>query len=84
MAGSAATPNDRAAGGGMKAPDSMYEYFHVGRSWSGHRIEDACRCIKTPCGLVAEENPDCDQHGWKAARTLRQSHRADECPGGVA
>ena len=68
---------------GKPITDSMYVHFHVGRSWAGHRIEDACKCIKAPCGLVSDEDPECDQHGIKAARTLRQHHRADECPGAV-
>jgi len=58
--------------------------MHVGRSWSGHPLEDACPCIKEPCGLVGEgAKAECDQHGGViSARTMRQLHWADECPGG--
>ncbi|MFI7191438.1 hypothetical protein ACIBQ0_17025 [Nocardia nova] len=53
--------------------------WHVGRSFSGHPLEDECPCPKEPCGLVRLENahPDCEQHPNK---TLRQGHRADQCP----
>jgi hypothetical protein len=55
---------------------------HIGRSWSGHGIEDDCPCPKAPCGLVVRETAaeTCDQHPMSARRTIRQSHRADECP----
>jgi hypothetical protein len=55
---------------------------HIGRSWSGHGIEDDCPCPKAPCGLVVQETvaETCDQHPLSARRTIRQSHRADECP----
>jgi len=58
----------------------MANWDHVGRSWAGHSIEDACICDQEPCGLVSHENPECDQHGMKAARTLRQHHSAEKCP----
>lgn len=55
---------------------------HIGRSWEGHGIEDDCPCPKAPCGLVVQETVSeaCDQHPMQAARTIRQSHRADQCP----
>jgi hypothetical protein len=55
---------------------------HIGRSWDGHGIEDDCPCPKAPCGLVVQETAaeTCDEHPLSACRTIRQSHRADECP----
>ncbi|WP_052479933.1 hypothetical protein [Streptomyces sp. NBRC 110035] len=57
---------------------------HIGRSFLGMRpdIEDSCPCPKAPCGLVIadEASPECGQHHWSAAKTMRQSHPADECP----
>lgn len=55
---------------------------HIGRSWAGHDLEDDCPCPKAPCGLVVQETvaEECDQHPIQAAKTMRQSHRADQCP----
>ena len=60
----------------MRAPE------HIGRSWTGHHIEDACPCPKAPCGLVDAMtiDPDCNQHSMTAAKSIRQMHRADDCP----
>jgi hypothetical protein len=66
---------------GKPITDPSYVRFHVGRSWEGHRLEDACVCAKAPCGLIENEDPECDQHGIAANKTLRQIHRADQCPG---
>jgi hypothetical protein len=55
-------------------------FYHFGRAWGGHAIEDACICRKEPCGLVGEPDPACDQHGHSFARTMRQGHFATECP----
>lgn len=52
---------------------------HFGRAWSGHAIEDACPCTKAPCGLVSEPSAECTQH--TGAKSTRQSHPADACPG---
>lgn len=52
--------------------------WHAGRAWSGHEIEDACPCPQEPCGLVSTPDPDCVQHS--RTKTIRQSHRADQCP----
>ncbi|MFD0332254.1 hypothetical protein ACFQZC_38680 [Streptacidiphilus monticola] len=45
--------------------------------------EEACPCPKAPCGLVDEPSadPDCRQHHPKYARTMRQAHHPDRCPG---
>jgi hypothetical protein len=51
--------------------------WHIGRAWSGHEIEDACPCEQEPCGLVATPDPSCVQHS--RTKTIRQSHRADQC-----
>lgn len=60
------------------------DHFHIGRSWTGHELEDGCPCIKAPCGLVdirATELADiqCDQHRVEAAKTIRQMHPASAC-----
>lgn len=52
--------------------------MHVGRSWTGHSIEDDCPCPSQPCGLVTI-NPDCPQHSLMAAKTIRQSHTPQKC-----
>jgi hypothetical protein len=61
---------------------------HIGRSFPGLTpdIEAACPCPKAPCGLVIREQvtPACDQHHVSAAKTIRQTHTADECPGAPA
>ncbi len=56
---------------------------HIGRSWTTHEIEDNCPCGKAACGLVItdEISEQCDQHHWSAAKTTRQSHPAERCPG---
>lgn len=53
---------------------------HIGRSFTGHPLEDDCPCHKAPCGLVDIEDEDCPQHSWRAYKTIRQTHSADECP----
>jgi hypothetical protein len=56
--------------------------FHVGRAFNNHIIEDSCICAQEKCGLVNQDiiNPHCDQHAITAAKSLRQSHRAEDCP----
>lgn len=56
--------------------------MHIGRSWQGTRLEDACPCPKAPCGLViAEEAVDeCAEHPWHRLKTMRQGHADDRCP----
>jgi len=53
---------------------------HVGRSWSGHQIEDLCPCPQEPCGLVdlQKADPQCVQHNL--TRTIRQGHAEEDCP----
>ncbi len=61
----------------------MVEY-HMGRSFDGTLLEDDCPCPKAPCGLVVTPglagDDDCPQHSMRSAKTIRQYHRADECP----
>ena len=54
---------------------------HIGRSFTGHHIEDQCPCPQEKCGLVDSEkvHKDCDQHKMWAAKTIRQGHPAAEC-----
>lgn len=54
--------------------------LHFGRRWEGHEIEDSCPCNQAPCGLIEIPDPDCPHHSFLAARTMRQVHRADDCP----
>ncbi|MDE8648138.1 hypothetical protein PXH69_24530 [Rhodococcus qingshengii] len=56
---------------------------HYGRSFSDNRLELTCPCPLEPCGLVAwgKEVKDCPQHGWGAAKTMRQGHHESQCPG---
>lgn len=58
---------------------------HISRSWPdmGTPLEDACPCPQEPCGHVAWSriDPECDQHGLSAARTMRSMHAAADCPG---
>ncbi len=58
-------------------------HYHMGRSWTGHPLEDECPCGKAPCGLVDSEqiSPECNQHPAAMVKTMRQIHPADECPG---
>jgi hypothetical protein len=56
---------------------------HMGRSFSGHDTEDGCSCVnKAACGLIVTpgENPDCDQHGQRFTKTMRQMHAGNICP----
>lgn len=54
---------------------------HIGRSFEGHQLEDSCPCKKARCGLaVATSDPTCREHSFQAAKTIRQSHRAQDCP----
>jgi hypothetical protein len=55
---------------------------HIGRSWEGHRLEDACPCPQAPCGLVIQDevDPACPEHPFERVKSIRQSHPADHCP----
>lgn len=59
--------------------------LHMGRAWTGTAAEDACPCPKAPCGLaVSDPGVTCDQHNpadWRDARTMRQMHTSEQCPG---
>lgn len=55
--------------------------YHLGRSWVGHPLEDGCPCQKAPCGLVEKSSHDCEQHGSRFSKTMRQVHLAASCPG---
>lgn len=64
----------------------MIAGYHRGRSWTGHPLEDECPCEQEACGLVdaSRAHPDCDQHSpTQRPRSMRQGHRAEECPGGT-
>jgi hypothetical protein len=55
----------------------------MGRSWSTHLIEDECPCPKAPCGLVVQDTAldTCPEHATQEARTMRQGHPSEHCPG---
>ena len=57
--------------------------WHMGRSFVGHPLEDACPCPKAPCGLIISDQIDesCDQHPMRHGKTYRQGHRPEDCPG---
>lgn len=54
---------------------------HIGRSFTGHHLEDQCPCPKEKCGLVDNEkaNPECEHHKPFSAQTIRQGHLASDC-----
>lgn len=56
--------------------------YHIGRSWSGHEIEDECPCVQEPCGLVrrSDVNDACLHHPTERVQTVRQAHPAELCP----
>lgn len=55
--------------------------MHIGRSWTGHPLEDDCPCPKAPCGLVISDGvEECPEHSWWAAKTIRQMHLDFQCP----
>lgn len=57
---------------------------HWGRSFGrGRWIEDKCPCPQEACGLVAVDRmrEDCPEHRLEAAKTIRQMHDAQDCPG---
>jgi hypothetical protein len=56
--------------------------IHIGRSWSGHPLEDNCPCPKAPCGLVDmdQTDPACLEHPAERVKSIRQSHAASACP----
>ena len=56
--------------------------MHVGRSFSGNDIEQTCGCPLTACGLVdtLDLSPECEHHPFSRGKTLRQGHRAEDCP----
>lgn len=55
---------------------------HIGRAYAGHTIEDSCPCPKADCGLVSldAQDPDCPEHAFHAAKTMRQGHLERDCP----
>lgn len=59
---------------------------HISRSWrgGGTPLEDECPCPQEPCGYVALSKivEGCPQHDLAAAKTIRDSHLPDTCPGG--
>lgn len=58
--------------------------MHIGRSFAGTPLEDSCPCPKAACGLVITaglDTSDCPEHAFRAAKTMRQGHRAEQCPG---
>lgn len=56
--------------------------LHIGRAYEGTAIEDRCPCPKSPCGLVDSQDthPECREHPFSNAKTMRQGHPAGHCP----
>lgn len=56
--------------------------MHIGRSFTGTRVEDTCPCPKAPCGLVVfgEFSPECTEHPPERMKTMRQGHGNENCP----
>ncbi|ROO51042.1 hypothetical protein EDC02_5906 [Micromonospora sp. Llam0] len=58
--------------------------WHVGRASSGTVIEQQCGCRLAACGLVEltddSINHACEHHPMRRAKTMRQMHRASQCP----
>jgi len=57
---------------------------HFGRSfYPDHWLEDDCPCPKEDCGLVAFDKvvDECEQHPLGRCKTIRQSHKEEDCPG---
>ncbi|WP_050987906.1 hypothetical protein [Streptomyces sp. W007] len=57
---------------------------HIGRSWAGpEHLEALCPCPKAACGLVDRDNMSdvCKQHPPENMKTIRTSHRPEDCPG---
>ncbi|MFB7479548.1 hypothetical protein ACFUEM_08640 [Streptomyces anulatus] len=57
---------------------------HIGRSWGGPGdCEALCPCPKAPCGLVDVDNVSeaCTQHPPLRCKSIRTSHRPEDCPG---
>lgn len=57
--------------------------LHIGRSFTGHTVEDACPCPQEPCGLIDQTrtSTECEHHAFWAAKTIRQAHSAGQCEG---
>lgn len=64
-------------------PEAHTASQHIGRTFTGHATEDECPCPQAECGLVDVQhtNPACTQHPPAAAKSIRQGHAADQCPG---
>lgn len=65
-----------------------YLKYHYSRSWNGPghlETQDECTCAKAPCGMVLSDtwalsrgDSHCPNHDF--TRTIRSSHRAEDCP----
>lgn len=55
---------------------------HVTRGCGPSEIEAGCPCPKAACGAVdtRHTNPACQHHPADRGKTMRQMHRADQCP----
>lgn len=60
---------------------SIPENFHMGRSWSGHHMEDECPCPQEPCGLISRKKvvDNCPQHALGSSKTMRSIHLEEDC-----
>lgn len=61
--------------------DGSQAVMHVGRSFTRTHLEERCPCEKAPCGLVERWVDACPEHNPFHAKTMRQGHSAENCPG---
>lgn len=56
--------------------------WHIARGWNSDPFAADCPCGKAPCGFIdaAQIDPDCPQHAWTRAKTIRGNHAAKDCP----
>lgn len=56
--------------------------WHISRAFGPDPFAADCPCGKAPCGFIDWDriDPDCPQHAWQAAKTIRANHEAKDCP----
>jgi hypothetical protein len=61
---------------------TIHPGYHVARGCGPSELEADCPCPTEPCGAVDTRRTvaACEQHPAERARTMRQIHRADQCP----
>lgn len=63
------------------------DQYHYSRAWTGPglaELDPECTCEKAPCGMVlsagwgVSKGENCPNHDF--TRTIRSSHREEDCP----